>query len=69
MVAPAFGPVGTIRDLEEQADAILRDMAVREHRSLRTYGVIDERRQKTIRQREASFSDFFATRRSRFGDE
>lgn len=65
----AYGPVGIDRDLEEQADAILRDMAVRQHRSLRTFGVIDERRQRTVNARELSFSGFFARRRAMVGIE
>lgn len=65
----AYGPIGIDRDLEAEADAILRSMALREGKSLRRYGVIDERRQRTVNARELTFSGFFARRRAMVGIE
>lgn len=48
--------------LEEQADSILRDWAKSQGKSLRKGGIIDERRARTVREREVSFATFFARR-------
>ena len=46
-----------------EADAILRAWAKSEGHSLRRSGIIDARRERTVREREVSFADFFAYRR------
>ncbi len=48
--------------LDEQADNILRDWAKSENISLRKGGIIDERRARTVREREISFASFFGRR-------
>lgn len=50
---------------EHDADRILREWAQKEHKSLRELGIIDERRERTIREREVDFADFFAQRKKR----
>jgi hypothetical protein len=49
--------------IERDADRILREAANKEHKSMRDLGIIDDRRERTIRERETDFSDFFARRR------
>jgi hypothetical protein len=44
------------KTLEEQADDILRKNATKHRVSLRKMGIIDERRQRTIREREIPLS-------------
>ena len=46
-----------------EADAILRAWAKSEGHSLRHDGIIDERRERTVREREVTFADFFGHRR------
>lgn len=46
--------------VEQQADEILREAAHSEHKSMRDLGIIDERRERTIREREQPFADYFA---------
>lgn len=48
---------------EQQADDILREWAASEHISLRRAGIIDERRGRTIHERETPFSVFFGRKR------
>jgi hypothetical protein len=48
---------------EQQADDILREDARKQHKSMRQLGIIDERRERTIRKREQPFADFFAKRK------
>ncbi len=43
-------------DLEEIADQILRESAKKQGKSMRQIGVIDERRERTIRSREITLS-------------
>ena len=42
--------------IEDMADEILREDAKRQKKSLRKLGIIDERRERTIREREISES-------------
>ena len=42
--------------IEDMADEILREDAKKHHKSLRKLGIIDERRERTIREREISES-------------
>lgn len=49
----------------DDADAILKEFAKKEGKSLRELGIIDERRARTVRQREITFTDFFETRKKR----
>lgn len=49
--------------VEHDADRILREDAHKEHKSMRDLGIIDDRRERTIREREIDFADFFARRR------
>lgn len=49
----------TSKDLEQIADDILRDDAKRKRKSMRQLGIIDERRARTVRERETPFSSFF----------
>jgi len=46
-----------------EGDAILRAWAKAEGHSLRASGIIDKRRERTVREREIPFADFFASRR------
>lgn len=55
--------------LEQQADDILRDWAREQGISLRKDGIIDERRERTIREREVDFTPFFAQRKNHKGSE
>jgi hypothetical protein len=48
---------------ENDADTILRDWAKSQGLSLRKVGIIDERRERTIREREVPFSTFFEHRK------
>jgi hypothetical protein len=48
---------------DADADTILREWAKDEGHSLRRSGIIDERRERTVREREVTFADFFASRR------
>lgn len=50
---------------EQQADEILKEWAKHEHQSLRKLGIIDGRRDRTIRSKEIPFADFFANRKAR----
>jgi hypothetical protein len=49
--------------LDKEADDLLRELAKREGKSLRQLGINDERRQRTIRERETTFSDYFGRRK------
>ncbi len=42
--------------LDEMADEILREDARKNKKSLRKYGIVDERRERTIRAREIPLS-------------
>lgn len=55
--------------LEQQADELLREWARSEGVSLRRDGIIDERRERTVRERETSFSSFFANKKKHKGVE
>lgn len=55
------------RNCEAEADNILREWAKSKGISLRQAGIIDERRERTIREREIDFTLFFAGRKSRAG--
>jgi len=46
-----------------EGDAILRAWAKAEGHSLRASGIIDKRRERTVREREVTFADFFARKR------
>lgn len=50
--------------IDEQADDILSRDAKSQHLSLRKMGIIDERRQRTIREREITMS-YLESRRNR----
>jgi hypothetical protein len=50
---------------EQQADQILKEWAHSHHQSLRKAGIIDERRERTVREREIAFADFFGRKRNR----
>ena len=52
-----------------EADAILHEWAKTQGISLRRAGIIDDRRGRTVREREISFADFFASRRRARGQE
>lgn len=56
-------------NVEHDADAILREWAKEQGISLRKAGIIDERRERTIREREVDFTPFFASRRRARGHE
>lgn len=45
------------------ADELLREWAKSQGISLRKAGIIDERRERTLREREVTFADFFASRK------
>lgn len=49
--------------LNEEADAILRDWAKSEGKSLRQLGIIDQRRERTVREKEVPFAVIFGRRR------
>lgn len=51
--------------VETEADEILRDWAKSKGISLRRAGIIDERRERTIREREIDFTAFFSGRKRR----
>lgn len=53
----------TSKQLEEMADDLLKDDAKRKHKSNRQLGTIDERRARTVREREVPFATFFAPRK------
>lgn len=53
------------RNCEAVADEILREWAKSKGISLREAGIIDERRERTIREREIDFTLFFASRKAR----
>ncbi len=57
-----YAPSGTDRTLEEQADELLAAAARAAGKSQRKFGIIDERRQRTVNEREQSFTGFFARR-------
>jgi hypothetical protein len=52
-----------MKTLNEQADEILHEWARSKGISLRKAGIIDERRERTVREREVSFTPFFASRK------
>lgn len=52
----------------EEADAILRQWAKSEGKSLRQLGIIDERRERTIRERETPFATYFGRKQARRND-
>jgi len=54
---------------EIEADALLREWAKSQGISLRKVGIIDDRRERTVREREVAFADFFASRRRARGHE
>lgn len=53
----------TSKDLEQMADDLLRDEAKRQHKSMRQLGIIDERRARTVREKESPFADVFHRQR------
>ena len=55
--------------LEQQADELLRGWAREQGISLRKDGIIDDRRDRTIREREVSFTPFFHQRKKHKGVE
>jgi hypothetical protein len=55
--------------VEQEADDLLRAWAKEQGVSLRKDGIIDDRRERTIREREVSFTPFFASRRKARGRE
>lgn len=57
------GPIPMKTPSEVEADTLLREWAKNEHISLRKAGIIDERRERTLREREVTFADFFDSRR------
>lgn len=57
------------RTPEAEADAILHEWAKSQGISLRKAGIIDERRERTIREREIDFTPFFANRKRVRGSE
>lgn len=48
---------------EVEADAILHEWARQQHISLRKAGIIDDRRERTVRSKEIPFTDFFDSRK------
>lgn len=48
---------------EAESDALLHEWARQNHISLRKAGIIDERRERTVRQREIPFTTFFESRK------
>ncbi len=58
-----------MKTLDEQADDLLHEWAKSKGISLRKDGIIDERRQRTVREREISFTPFFASRKRARGRE
>ena len=52
---------------EQKADTILHDWARSHGISLRKAGIIDDRRERTIREREISFTPFFEGRKKTRG--
>lgn len=56
-------------NIEHEADILLSEWAKQEGISLRKAGIIDERRERTIREREVDFTGFFATRKRARGHE
>ena len=50
---------------EVEADAILKEWAKSQGISLRKAGIIDERRERTVRNKEIPFADYFGRKRSR----
>jgi hypothetical protein len=56
-------------NIEHDADVLLREWAKEHHTSLRKAGIIDARRERTIREREIDFTPFFASRRRARGHE
>lgn len=55
--------------VEQQADDLLRAWAKEQGISLRKDGIIDERRERTVRERETPFASFFSNRGRRKGVE
>lgn len=55
--------------LEQQADELLREWAKDQGVSLRKDGIIDERRERTVRERETPFASFFANKKKHKGVE
>lgn len=58
-----------MKTIEQAADELLREDAHRQHKSMRQLGIIDDRRARTIREREVDFTDFFDRRRRYRNDE
>jgi len=50
---------------EVEADAILHEWAKSQGISLRKAGIIDDRRERTVYEREISFATFFGRRKAR----
>ncbi len=48
---------------EMEADALLHEWAKSQNISLRKAGIIDERRERTVREREIPFASFFGKRK------
>ena len=53
----------TNREAEEAANELLREDAKAQRKSMRKLGIIDERRARTVREREVPFSSFFTGHR------
>lgn len=53
------------RSIEAEAEEILKTWAKDQGISLRKAGIIDERRERTIREREIDFASFFGARARR----
>ena len=54
---------------EQEADDLLHEWAKQQGISLRKDGIIDDRRERTIREREVPFTTFFASRKRARGQE
>lgn len=50
-------------NIEHTADELLHQWAKEQGISLRKAGIIDERRERTVRQREVPFTTFFESRK------
>jgi len=53
----------TSKQLEELADELLRQDAKTRRKSNRQLGTIDDRRARTVREREVPFATYFAPKR------
>jgi len=54
-----------MHNFDTEADEILREWARKQGISLRQAGIIDERRNRTIREREINFATFFGNKKRR----